>query len=364
MSRRCASIIGRVIWPALCGVSLAITATTVAQPVPLPPLSPAAIAAGARITHDAGFEFVTIGNQGGAGNPIVPDEYQSFPTPTPGFGRVDYEYRMSRTEVTCGQYFEFVRGYALYFNGTDTVEFLGLGIRVIGDRHNPDNYFIRPGWQNAPAEMGWRFAARFCNWLQNDRATTQQAFQTGAYDATSFTPDPPAGGLNDNTTRLPGAKFFLPTQNEWTKSMYYDPNRFGAGLEGYWQYPTTSELVPVIGAPGAPGTQTSTNVGFLPQPPFPIASYPTVMSPWGLLDGSGGAREWLEGNPALDTFSRAFRGTSQLGDSVFNDQIGFGASGLRGVNSIIGLRLAATVPAPFNIAGVILGGLVLSGRNR
>lgn len=320
----------------------AFTASALAQGVPLPPLSPAAQAAGALVTHEAGLEFVTVGH---AGNAEVPPEYQSFPTPTPGLGRVDYEYRIARTELTYGQYVDFVRGYAPYWSGTNSVEFLGLGIRVNGDIHDPGSYVIRPGWENAPAEMGWRFAARYCNWLQNDRATTLNAFQTGAYDATTFTPDPPFGVVNDNANRLPGARFFIPTQSEWTKAMYYDPNRFGPGAEGYWQYPITSDQIPTIGAPGSPGAQTNTNLGFT-NPPYPIASYPTVMSPWGLLDGSGGAREWLEGGSSSNPLIRSFRGTEQFSGSIFNDRIQLIFPPVAFVDTTVGIRIAALVPSP------------------
>ncbi len=71
------------------------------------------------VTRQAGFEFVTIGSPG---NAEVPPEYQSFPTPTPGLGRVNNEYRISRTEVTYGQYFDFVRAYAPLFDVTDRIE--------------------------------------------------------------------------------------------------------------------------------------------------------------------------------------------------------------------------------------------------
>ena len=40
-------------------------------------------------------------------------------------------------------------------------------------------------------------------------------------------------------TRNAGAKYFIPTENEWYKAAYYDPLNGGAG--GYWTYPTQEQ---------------------------------------------------------------------------------------------------------------------------
>lgn len=325
----------------------------------LPPLSPAAVASGTTIVREYGFEFSVIGNQNGAGNPPLPPEYQPIFGPTAGVAQVNYEYGISRTEVTNAQYLQFVRAYAPHFDITNTVEFLGLGIRVNGDPRNPNSYFIRPGRENAPAEMGWRYAARYCNWLTNNQGNTPEAFLTGAYDATTFTPDPPNIQLTDDTRRLPGARFFIPTQNEWMKAMYFDPNRFGSNQPGYWAFPITSDTLPVAALPQNGG---QTNAGI--SDPFalmPIVSYPNVQSPWGLFDGSGGSREWLQ-NPA--EYERYFRSSSQIAGSAWEDYIRVMRTDTTGVAVITGLRLGMSIPSPYCSCIGVLGVWTFLRRKR
>ena len=93
--------------------------------------------------------------------------------------------------------------------------------------------------------------------------------------------------------REPGARFFLLNQDEWTKAVYYDPDRFGEGQGGYWRYPDGSDT-PLI--PGAPGVgQTSGGWDYVAAgATHPDVGAYGVETPWGLLDASGGVREWLE----------------------------------------------------------------------
>jgi formylglycine-generating enzyme required for sulfatase activity len=52
-------------------------------------------------------------------------------------------------------------------------------------------------------------------------------------------------------TRKPGAKVFLPTENEWYKAAYYDPTKGGTG--GYYLYPTRSDTAPELATADAMG---------------------------------------------------------------------------------------------------------------
>jgi hypothetical protein len=360
MVRARAGVVGAVAYLFLFAAGVAglvgVERSAVAQsPAPLPALSPAAVASGTGLTTVHGIEFSIIGSPG---NPEAPPEFQSRFTPTPRLGSVSTEYGLARAELTNTQYLEFVRAYAPHFDVFDSVEFLGLGIRSNGDPRNPDSYFIRPGRENAAAEMGWRFAARYCNWLHNDKRGTPDSFLTGAYDATTFTPDPPAGTPNDVTQRLPGAKFFIPTQAEWTKGMYFDPNRFGPGQPGYWANPITSDAYVIPGLPENGGqSNVGINNGVLP---FPILQYPTVMSPWGLFDGSGGEEEWLENS--LPFGERLFRSTSQFGGSFFDDHIRVSRTDATDLRITIGLRVGVAIPTPpLALLGV---GLLVVGLRR
>ena len=44
--------------------------------------------------------------------------------------------------------------------------------------------------------------------------------------------------------RKANAKYVIPSENEWYKSAYYDPNKGGSGVAGYWLYDTRSDSTP------------------------------------------------------------------------------------------------------------------------
>jgi formylglycine-generating enzyme required for sulfatase activity len=55
-------------------------------------------------------------------------------------------------------------------------------------------------------------------------------------------------------TRSPGAKFFLPTEDQWYKAAYHQPASAGGDTaDGYWLYPTKSNDVPTVAAVNAIG---------------------------------------------------------------------------------------------------------------
>lgn len=239
---------------------------------------------------------------------------------------VQYDYRIMTREVTVAEWYEFVTAFAPHVPSVgvspNSSEFLGtIGISWSGTSGGVPQYTLHVGVDQRPATPGWRFGARFANWLHNGKPTAAtspggvvplSAFSSGAYETSTFgqTQIPP--GINvftDQTTRSEGARFWIPNMHEWVKAMYWDPDKNGSApggkQAGYWAYPITSDTAP---APGDPALGGQTNTGTFPAGharPLDVGSYPDVMSPWGLLDGSGGASEWTEGW-SLDT-AHAFR---------------------------------------------------------
>jgi len=345
-----------------CAAALAVlTIVAATAQADLPPLSPRALGNGASITRAAGYEFVTVGNPG---NAPVPAQLQDDTggVVRPDLGVVNYSFAISRTEVTYSEYLPFVRAYASHFGDDRTFALVGSGIAVLpGSDRDPNNYVIIPGYENSTAEVGWRYAARFCNWLSNDRRSDAAAFMSGSYDASTFGPPDTSLPPQDNYNRQPGARFFLPTLNEWTKAMYYDPSRYGQGQAGYWSYPTSSDIQPAFGLPSAGGESSFALVRrgiFVPLAP---ASYPSVMSPWGLFDGSGGAAEWLE--DGADRRVRYTRGSAQF--DFGSDLIGWDPqSNAQDLSFPMGIRLGMAVPTPSAALTVVLGSLLLFRRSR
>ncbi|MBY0260999.1 MAG: formylglycine-generating enzyme family protein, partial [Phycisphaerales bacterium] len=216
------------------------------------PLSPTAQAAGARLTTDQGIQFVTIGSPGNApwaGNGVTGDR-------AVGRGSVPYEYRIGRTEVTTAQWAEFFSA-ALDRPASDTLPHVsapGFWGAAPATPLNPGGrrFAPVPGRELSPAgNIGWRTAAMYCNWLHNDKRTDRDAFLSGAYDVSTFGDD--LNGFTDQRTRSPGARFFIPTWDEWLKAAHFDPNKAGPGQGGWWQYSLTSDTQPTYGPPGVDG---------------------------------------------------------------------------------------------------------------
>ncbi|MGD9692263.1 MAG: SUMF1/EgtB/PvdO family nonheme iron enzyme [Phycisphaerales bacterium] len=319
----------------------------------------------------------------GINAPIVTPPSANFP-----FGRaiqsVNYDYRIMTREVTNTEWLQFVRAFAPHLStvgvGATDPQFRGTGIEWLGSVGGVPQYQLSSEYANRPTDPGWRFVARFCNWLHNGKPLPSQSpggvvplsvFESGAYDTSTFLrvidPVSKTPIYLDQPTRSENAQFWIPDSHEWVKAMFWDPNKNGPGVAGYWQYPITSDTAPISGDPAFGG---QTNAGPFPQGqtrPLDVGSYPDVMSPWGLLDGSGGASEWLEDwkNPATPQL-RLRGGTASI--SLFNpatvDRIGGFQQGSP-VFAGGGIRLASLViPAPG--VCVTLGALCLGwgGRRR
>jgi hypothetical protein len=288
----------------------------------------------AQVPPSYGMDFMTVG---AAGNRATrPDEVPW----QPGLqvGSVPYQYRMTHTEVTASQYIGFVRAYAPYWAGAPGDPALtGTWIFWQPDR----GYYIPPGYENYAADAMWATAARFCNWLHNGESNDRSAFETGVYDM--------ASGARE---RLPGATFWLPTENEWIKSAYYDVNRYGPGEDGYWLYPDRDND-PLIRALPADGGETNAGLGVL----MPVGQYPNAASPWGLLDLSGGDAEWLETHVNVQGGEfRAFRGSMDGGNpGDASDRLDY-ISEYSFASAPFGIRLCSVIPAP----GAVVIGIVWS----
>ena len=317
------------------------------------------------IPPDYGHDFVTIGAPGNRGATAAeapmwrPDLYGPL-------GAVEYSFRISRTEVTNAQYFEFVSRYVKtpgFVGGADI-----FGSAIFIDGYDPQGFPIvrlREGAERHAADPSFRYAARYANWLHNGKGTNLADFETGAYDASTFGVDPVTGQRTDQIARSPGATFFLPTIHEWTKAAHYDPDRYGEGVGGYWTYPGASEDPLVAGPPGEPGAQTSAGIAF-DHPEYrrlDVGLYPSVASPWGLLDVSGGEEEVTESIAALARRYRFGAGSSTRAlDVSLEDRLDWYVQA-RPENSM-GFRIASVVPAPSGSLVIAMAALGVGQRCR
>ena len=287
---------------------------------------------------DYGLDWVTVGAPGNrAVNAEEAPGLGGYPV-----GAVGYEYRLTRTEVTVSHWLEYIQAFAPHWvaGGGSPLE---LGLRGPWITLGPSGYQAAAGAANYPTSVGWRFAARYCNWLHNGKVNEAWAFESGAYDTSTFGLGPD-GTVTDQVSHSAGALYWIPTGDEWIKGAYYDTDRYGPGQEGYWHYPIGSDAVPISGLPGS--GQTNAGDGAYPLLGMDVGSYPASMSPWGLLDASGGEAEWTE-SVAGDARARIVLGSS-ISQSYYMiaDRVGWYWEGALPPISLAGLRVASTIPEP------------------
>ncbi len=296
-----------------------------------------------QVTVEHGIEFVTVGDPG---NRPTDENLDAGPlgdipsiwlSPGMQVGAVDYEYRIAKNELTVGQWMEFVNAYMPFYTGGRVNPGFSSLQMTIGFDWVP---IVNGDWSlDDPAQVSFEYAARYANWLCNDKANAASAFESGAYDTATFTKNPD-GSTNHQLTHTPGAKYWIPTEDEYVKAAHWDPEKDGVG--GYWMYPNGRDREPIWGPPELGG---ETNAGLLfGEEPSAVGSYPDQMSPWGLLDTSGGAVEMTESRQ-LTTHNRIWiRGTPLYGGGIdIFDRVDFRST--FAVNGAYpGLRLAAAIP--------------------
>lgn len=255
----------------------------------------------------------------------------SVQTPDRGFGRVDYTFQIAKTEVTNIQWLEFVRAYAPYWTGVAfDSNFTGSGVNWSG---TTKTYSVTPGTEDFPIAVSWRMAARYCNWLHNNKADEIESFHSGVYDVNSFGVDE-STRITDQARRNPNSRYWIPDIDEWTKAMHWDPGFTGSGSGRYRYFPFSSDTADCpLNSSGQ----------------VPVGSLPECLSPWGVLDGSGGQQEWLE-TITWSLTARWVRGSGVGAPLGFiHDRLDWYDSGFPD-GILKGLRLAKAVEQPCNAA--------------
>jgi sulfatase modifying factor 1 len=323
------------------------------------------------------IEFMSVGDPGNAN-----DEPDSNGL---AFGRVDYNYKISKYEITFGQYVEFLNAVAktdpngLFNPGMQDDKLLN-GIARTGENGDYRYSLLSSASTNKPVSyVNFLDAVRFTNWINNGQGNAST--ETGAYSITTaelvgarrrngITTYQAKGRLDlkvgdqvqmsgltgsgfearstirsvikrkgytyirvENNGRngkatgtgtmtvIPathdsGAKYWIPTENEWYKAAYYNP-KLNNGKGGYYDWATQSDSTPgntVGDAPNQANIRTSTrfaNSGFLPKPDpligpnmlTSVGSFTNSASYYGTFDQDGNVTEW---NESIYDFSSAF----------------------------------------------------------
>lgn len=139
-----------------------------------------------------------------------------------------------------------------------------------------------------------------------------------------------------HATHESGAKYWIPTENEWYKAAYYNPE-LNKGKGGYYDWATQSDSVPgnTIGdLPNQANIRTATrfaNSEFFPKPDpligpnmlTPVGSFRKSASYYGTFDQDGNVTEWNESiydpSAAFGDYNGSANGTrSKRGASFYN----------------------------------------------
>ncbi len=321
-------------------------------------------------TGQTSLQFVTVGDPGNAPDTVVPKNFG-----TGGYGSVNYVYQMGKYDVTAGQYTQFLNAvaandiYGLWVsNMLQTPYKVGIHqIGVSGSYH----YTIEAGYENFPVNyISWGDATRFCNWLQNGQpigAEVAGITETGSYAL---------NGAHDHATltsvvRSPGARYYIPTENEWYKAAYY---KGGGTNSGYWSYATQSDIAPINTLPDTGNhanfhdTLGTGNGGLTDAVHYftDVGAFKLSPSPYGTFDQSGNVQQWTDTtyiDPPSGYVTRVLRGGA-LTDPVENL-----ASNLRRLDgseystTVGGFRIVSIVPEPETFVLAILAlGIVAAGR--
>ena len=211
-------------------------------------------------------------------------------------GAVAYEYRIGKYEVTNTEYATFLN--AVDPNGLNALELYNSnmgsdadngGITFTSGSVAGTKYTAKAGFASKPVVyVSFYDALRFCNWLHNG-ALAGGDTENGAYTLLGGTATPSNG---TTVTRNPGAKFALPSENEWYKAAFYQPSALGGDVDGYWLYATKGNSPPNGSAP--PGTAPAANFNSQAGGLTPVGAYTTTEGHFGTFDLAGNAAEWVD----------------------------------------------------------------------
>ena len=163
-----------------------------------------------------------------------------------GKGGVDYVYAIGKYLITNDEYAEFLRAVTSTNNDPGALYHpsMGLGTGTLrggitrSGVSGSYSYAVKTNYGNKPViHVSWFDCARYCNWLHNGKPTGNQddgTTEDGVYTLNGRT-------TGDAVARNPGAKYHIPTENEWYKAAYY---KGGGTNAGYWKYATQSDADP------------------------------------------------------------------------------------------------------------------------
>ena len=313
------------------------------------------------------IQWVTVGDPGNTAD-----------TDPAGFGAVAASFQIMRYEFTNQQYADFLNAvaatdtYSLYNSRMASSDRGGIVQRGLSGTFS---YAVKTNMGDKPVIcVSWFDAARVANWYQNGAAGTSST-ETGAYTL--------SGNVNGQPVAVnSGARFFIPTVDQWYKAAFYK----GGGTDaGYWNYATQSDTAPTSVSAGATGIGSAGSTGN-------YANYAAAagwngltgdvttigtnggLGAYGTFDMSGNLNEWNDYDGITTGLYRGIWGGSWNGvadDLSSSHSVDYAPTQ---ESTTIGFRLASPLSGSAvpeidpnglsTVLGLIVGGLGLLERRR
>lgn len=319
---------------------------------------------------------MTVGNPGNAPN---------YAGGFPWYGAVDNTFQIMKFEFTNSQYAAFLNAIDPAGTNPNSVYSYQMSSNLGGITNtgttNGSRYAVISNMGDKPVLFAsWWDAARVSNWLHNGAQTygssdssASAPQNTGAYTVGT--------AISGSAVAVnAGAKFYVPTENQWYKAAYYNPT-LNSGSGGYTTYgngfsspaPTAVTAGTTgIGSAGGSGNFANYNLDadWNGRTNGNLTTVGTNGGPsyYGAFDMSGNVWEWNDLTGGV-TALRGRRG----GDYSSNDVTFLSSSVRLGVDTSseifdpTGFRLA-TVPEPSTwamaLAGLACGGFSMWRRRR
>ena len=306
------------------------------------------------------IDWVAVGDPGNQGDTFL--ESGVFWT----FGAVADPYRIMKFEWTNSQYVEFLN--AVDPAGTNPNSIYNPlmadgrgGITFTTANGSGSKYAVRTNMGDKPVNfVSWFDAARVANWLHNGGGSGST--ETGAYTLDNATSgNAPAAN--------PGARFSIPTDDQWYKAAYYK----GSGTNaGYWSFATQSNTDPA-GVPAGPtgiglagNTGNSVNYGQGASWNGMFGNVTTVgtnggPSAYGTFDMNGNVSEWNDLDGTTGSVRRSRGGGWLYSGAQYFSSFNRGNMYLPSQEDfLIGFRLASPASGPSGVPEIDLSGLRLA----
>ncbi|MFH1616490.1 MAG: SUMF1/EgtB/PvdO family nonheme iron enzyme [Planctomycetota bacterium] len=281
------------------------------------------------------------------------------------WGRVTYKYAIGQYEVTNAQYAEFLNAvaasdpYGLYHTNMGDANYPYRGGITQTGSSGSYQYKAIGGREHMPVNwVSWRSAARFANWMHNGKVDEPNTTEYGAYDANTFTGT--GWGHDDQKTHYVGAKYWIPTRNEWYKAAYYGGGSLSAN---YWSYPTESNTAPTAGPNDSTANRANYDADSCPND-FPDANgdvlevgfYSLSPGPYDNFDMGGNIAEHVEDwEPNYVPYYRVYCGGAwkHLSSEELAYNTGYHLMVPEDANGLIGFRLAKALDTDMKFVSIL-----------